>query len=151
VRYQWIYGAEPPAEKPRREELAQLYEREYVRRWQDYLASGSVARFASPADAAVKLGMLGAPTSPLFGMLATASRETAMDSTTASARPSSRCTVRAATADARGVTACAGLRERAPLSSNMNLPSTPRAPSPPGADGLAVAADEAEWRLAARR
>jgi len=123
-RYQWIYGAEPPAEKPRREELAQMYLREYVRRWQEYLANGSVARFASPADAAVKLAMLGAPTSPLFAMLATASRETAMDSTStiAQAFQPLHQTVPPAT-DARGTTAAALPYATALnlLASNLNL------------------------------
>jgi type VI secretion system protein ImpL len=81
ARYQWIYGSEPPPDKPRREDLARLYVAEYIQRWQSYLSSGAVQRFSSPSDAAVKLGMLGAPTSPLFGLLALASRETALDST----------------------------------------------------------------------
>ena len=82
-RYEWIYGAQPPTQKPRREELAQMYQREYVRRWQDYLGAGSVVRFGGPGDAATKLSMLAASSSPLFVMLATASRETNHDSTSA--------------------------------------------------------------------
>ncbi|HSJ10166.1 MAG TPA: type VI secretion protein IcmF/TssM N-terminal domain-containing protein [Longimicrobiales bacterium] len=81
ARYEWIYGSQPPANKPNREELARMYQDEYVRRWHDYLGRGSVERFASISDAATRLAVLGASNSPLFGMLALASRETALDST----------------------------------------------------------------------
>ena len=124
LRYQWIYGAEPPAQKPRREELARMYEQEYVRRWQDYLAGGSVARFGSPNDASVKLGMLGAPTSPLFAMLATASRETAMDTLSVIGKAFQPLhLVVPPTADARGLTAGALPYANAlnMLASNLNM------------------------------
>jgi type VI secretion system protein ImpL len=105
VRYQWIYGSEPPADKPRRDQLAELYADEYVRRWQDYLARGSVERFSSVADASVKLGMIGAPTSPLFGMFVVAARETALDSATVVARAFQPLHATAPPdADARGAT-----------------------------------------------
>jgi type VI secretion system protein ImpL len=124
VRYQWIYGSEPPADKPRRDQLADTYANEYVRRWQDYLARGSVERFSSVSDAAVKLGMLGAPTSPLFGMLMLASRETALDSTTLVARAFQplHSTV-PPDADARGATVAALGYANAlnTLSSSLNL------------------------------
>jgi type VI secretion system protein ImpL len=124
VRYQWIYGSEPPADKPRRDQLAELYASEYVQRWQDYLARGSVERFSSVSDAALKLGMLGAPSSPLFGMLALASRETALDSATAVARAFQplHATV-APDADPRGSTASAlgYANSLNGLSSSLNL------------------------------
>jgi type VI secretion system protein ImpL len=82
VRYEWIYGNQPPANKPQRDDLARQYVAEYIRRWQEYLAGGRVERFTSVTDAVAKLGVLGANGSPLFRMLAVASTETAMDSTT---------------------------------------------------------------------
>lgn len=79
VRYQWMYGDKPPENKPRREDLARMYENEYVSRWQDYIGRGSVERFTSLGDAAGKATVLGSTGSPLFGMLAVAARETNMD------------------------------------------------------------------------
>jgi len=81
VRYQWIYGSQPPTDKPNRENLRRQYIADYVKRWQDYLAAGNVARFSSPGDAATKLGILGSSVSPLFAMLNVASKQTADDST----------------------------------------------------------------------
>jgi type VI secretion system protein ImpL len=124
VRYQWIYGSQPPPDKPRREDLARMYVDEYIRRWQGYVATGNVQRFSSVSDAAVKLGMLSAPTSPLLGMLAVASRETALDSTSmvAQAFQPLHATVPPG-ADARGLTS--GVLGYATalngLSSQMNL------------------------------
>jgi type VI secretion system protein ImpL len=82
VRYEWIYGNQPPADKPQRNDLARQYVAEYIRRWQAYLDGGTVARFTTVADAVAKLNSLGSNSSPLFRMLAVASAETAMDSTT---------------------------------------------------------------------
>ena len=79
ARYEWVYGA--PPEKPERAALVRMYENEYVSRWHTYLESGSVADFASPTDGATKLRMLGELNSPIVNMLAVASRETDMDST----------------------------------------------------------------------
>lgn len=86
VRYQWIYGNQPPANKPQRADLARLYEQEYIRRWQDYIARGAVQRFANMGEAGGRLGLLAGTTSPLFAMLAVASRETAMDTLSAVGR-----------------------------------------------------------------
>jgi type VI secretion system protein ImpL len=106
LRYQWIYGNQPPADKPQREDLAKLYVAEYIRRWQDYLAGGRVEPFTSISDAAAKLSFLGASGSPLFNMLAVASRETAMDSTTQIGRAFQPLHVTVAPeVDARAVTA----------------------------------------------
>jgi type VI secretion system protein ImpL len=124
LRYQWIYGSQPPPDKPRREDLAQMYVAEYIRRWQAYLAGGAVQRFSSTADAAAKLGILAAPTSPLFNMLAVASRETAMDSTSQVARAFQPLHVTVPPdADARGITASALGYANAlnALASHMNL------------------------------
>ena len=79
-RYDWIYGSEPPANKPTKQELETMYRADYVRRWQEYLARGGVEGFTSAADATSKLSQLGSPSSPLFSMLAVAARETSMDS-----------------------------------------------------------------------
>jgi type VI secretion system protein ImpL len=106
ARYEWIYGNQPPADKPQRDDLARLYVAEYIRRWQQYLAGGTVERFTSVTDAVAKLGVLGANSSPLFRMLAVASTETYMDSTTqiGQAFQPLRMTV-APDADPQGVTA----------------------------------------------
>jgi type VI secretion system protein ImpL len=79
ARYEWIYGA--PPEKPERAALVRLYETEYIRRWQNYLEAGSIADFSSPSDAAARLRLLADLNSPIVNMLAVASRETDMDST----------------------------------------------------------------------
>jgi type VI secretion system protein ImpL len=81
VRYQWIYGTATPRNKPNRDELARMYEADYVRHWQEYLRSASIARFESTADAATKLRVLADASSPLVAMLALAARETAMEDT----------------------------------------------------------------------
>lgn len=80
TRNQWIYGGRPPANKPRQEELAALYEAEYVRRWQGFLDGASVQGFSSTTEGASRLGILAGGNSPLVAMLARASQETAMDS-----------------------------------------------------------------------
>ncbi|NJD10324.1 MAG: hypothetical protein FIB01_07720 [Gemmatimonadetes bacterium] len=108
-RYEWVYGAQPPTVKPRRDELAQMYLREYIRRWQDYIGAASVVRFSSPADAAMKLGTLSTSGSPLFVMLAIASRETNKDSTSAIGKAFQPLHAAVPpTPDASGATAAAG-------------------------------------------
>lgn len=85
ARDSWVLGqqASLPADRARlREDLRQLYEQEYVRRWQDYLSKAAVQRFRDVPDAASKLSLLGRPDSPLLAMLALASRQTNLDSTT---------------------------------------------------------------------
>jgi type VI secretion system protein ImpL len=81
TRNQWIYGGRPPANKPQREELAALYEAEYVQRWQSFLDGASVQGFSSTTDGASRIGVLAGANSPLIALLARASQETAMDST----------------------------------------------------------------------
>lgn len=106
VRYEWIYGSQPPADKPSKQDLASTYIRDYVAHWQTYLSRASVQRFTSASDGAARLNSLAANNSPLFSMLALASRETAMDTTSTIARAFQplHATV-APNADARAVTA----------------------------------------------
>lgn len=82
ARYEWIYGDRPVADKPQRSELAAMYEAEFIDRWQQYLARARVEPFADVGQAAGRMPVLSAPSSPLFAMLATASRETRSDTTT---------------------------------------------------------------------
>jgi type VI protein secretion system component VasK len=79
-RYQWIYGDLPPADKPTKQQLEDTYRADYIRRWQDYLSSASVQGFSSAPEAVARLTQLGSTSSPLFSMLAIASRETQLDS-----------------------------------------------------------------------
>ena len=124
VRYAWIYGDQPPTEKPRRDELEKEYDADFVRHWQTYLSQASVAGFASPSDAATKLRILGDPASPLFEMLLVAARNTPDDTVSALGQAFQPLhVVVPASSDPRGATA--GAKKYADaltaLSSQMNV------------------------------
>ena len=87
---EWVLG--PQAGRPEVDrgavarELRARYEADYVDHWRQYLRGGRVVGYGGLKDASQKLAVLSGPQSPLLAMLAIASRNTGVDSTSAIAR-----------------------------------------------------------------
>lgn len=81
----WVLGeaAVPPENRVALEDsLKERYEREYVEQWTSFLSSARVVPFSGPADAARKLSLLSASTSPLLEVLALASHHANVEDST---------------------------------------------------------------------
>lgn len=85
ARERWVTGEHEvsPADRARlAQELRTRYVGDYIKQWQQYLREGVVAAGGGPGDAALKLAQLSGNDSPLLQLLALASKNTAVDSTT---------------------------------------------------------------------
>jgi type VI secretion system protein ImpL len=82
---EWVLGRQVVSGDQRTalaRELRARYVADYIRAWQQFLDSASVAGFSGAADAAQKLAVLSGPDSPLLQMLVLASQNTDVDSAT---------------------------------------------------------------------
>jgi type VI secretion system protein ImpL len=85
AREDWVVGDRALSAEERvrlAQELRARYTADYVRHWREYLAAGSVSRIGGLGEAPAVLARLSANESPLLQMLALASRNTGVDSTT---------------------------------------------------------------------
>ena len=79
----WVTGgvAQPPGDRNQlARDLKKRYTDDYVAAWRRYVSSANIAGFANLQDAARKLDVLSAPTSPLLGMLLSVTENAAVDS-----------------------------------------------------------------------
>jgi type VI secretion system protein ImpL len=79
---EWVLGPQTlanldPSQLEQR--LRGFYSRDFLKEWRDFLKASSIARYASLADAAKKLGILSAGQSPLLGLFCLVSQNTNVD------------------------------------------------------------------------
>lgn len=77
----WVMGGDvvPPQDRAAlADELRTRYAQDYMDHWQRFLASAQVVAYGGAGDAAIKLGRLSDPQSPLLAMLAVVAEHTAV-------------------------------------------------------------------------
>lgn len=81
---EWVMGSDvsTPVDVPRlQDELGKRYVADFTAHWRDFLKDAQFQGFRNVPDAAQKLQKAGGPGSPILGLVATASDNTAVDST----------------------------------------------------------------------